>query len=664
MITSVIRRSPARLALVVLVALAVVAGATVSAFAYFTSSGSGGASVQTGTLNPPTAVTASSTAGTGAVSVSWTAPVAGVAPLGYYVTRSGAAACASSASSLVSSTSCSDPSVPVGTYTYTVVAVFRSWTATSSASAAVTVAQAPQAITFTSSPVNPTYGGTYTVTATGGGSGKPVVFSSATTSVCTVSGPTVSFVGAGGCTVNADQAGSTYYSAAPTVAQSFAVARAAQTISFTSTAPANAVVAGATYTVAASGGASGSSVVFSIDAASNGACTITGAVVSFAHVGTCVIDANQAGNANYLPAGQVQQSVAVGKGAQAISITSTLPSSAKVGGSYVPAATANSGLTVAITLDAASTGCTLSGGTVSFAGAGTCKVDFNQSGNSDYTAAGQMQQSFDITRIDQTIQGFTVPSSAVYVTGGTGTGSASATASSGLTVTFTSSTPAVCTVSGTTITYVAAGTCTISAAQAGNFQYNAAPAVTPLSFTIAPASQTIAFTSTKPSAATVGTTYTAAATASSGLTVAFSSGSTSICTSSGTNGATFTFVGVGTCIVNADQAGNGNYNAAARVQQSFAVAGVTPTIASVNPTALTRSSTTTVTVTGTGFQVGIRASLDDSTYVIQSVTYVSPTQITLSIKDNYANAAAGKANLTLTNPDNSSVTKNNAISNS
>ncbi len=53
----------------------------------------------------------------------------------------------------------------------------------------------------------------------------------------------------------------------------------------------------------------------------------------------------------------------------------------------------------------------------------------------------------------------------------------SASASSGLAVTFTSSPASVCTVSGTTLTLLAAGTCTVNANQAGNTSYSAATQV-------------------------------------------------------------------------------------------------------------------------------------------------------------------------------------------
>ena len=56
--------------------------------------------------------------------------------------------------------------------------------------------------------------------------------------------------------------------------------------------------------------------------------------------------------------------------------------------------------------------------------------------------------------------------------------SVGATASSGLTVGFASNSLTICTVSGTTVTLVAAGTCSLTASQAGNATYAAAAPVT------------------------------------------------------------------------------------------------------------------------------------------------------------------------------------------
>jgi type II secretory pathway pseudopilin PulG len=110
------------------------------------------------------------------------------------------------------------------------------------------------------------------------------------------------------------------------------------------------------------------------------------------------------------------------------------------------------------------------------------------------------------------------------------------------------------------------------------------------------ANQTINFTSAAPPNATVGgVSYTVSATATSGVTVTFSSGSPTVCTSSGTNGATFTFVGGGNCVVNANAALTTNYNAATN-SQSFNVTSVL-TIVSVQTTSAQHNE---VSFSGTG----------------------------------------------------------------
>jgi YVTN family beta-propeller protein len=91
---------------------------------------------------------------------------------------------------------------------------------------------ASQDITFTSvPPTNATVGGSALVTATGGGSGKPVTFST-TSPACTVStGGQADFIHAGQCLIAADQAGSSTYTAAPTATQTLTVGKAATTSS-------------------------------------------------------------------------------------------------------------------------------------------------------------------------------------------------------------------------------------------------------------------------------------------------------------------------------------------------------------------------------------------------------------------------------------------------
>jgi alpha-tubulin suppressor-like RCC1 family protein/PKD repeat protein len=83
----------------------------------------------------------------------------------------------------------------------------------------------------------------------------------------------------------------------------------AQSITFTSTPPAPALFGG-TYTVIATGGASGQPVTFS--SLTPSICTVAGDVVSFVGVGPCTVTADQVGVAgSYAPAAQVTQAMTI-----------------------------------------------------------------------------------------------------------------------------------------------------------------------------------------------------------------------------------------------------------------------------------------------------------------------------------------------------------------
>jgi hypothetical protein len=160
---------------------------------------------------------------------------------------------------------------------------------------------------------------------------------------------------------------------------------------------------------------------------------------------------------------------------QTITFTSTAPSGAGIGDTYDPTATSTSGLTVTITVDATSAAvCHITAGTVFLDGTGTCLLRANQAGDVNYTAAPQKSQSFAVGGGAQTIS---FDLSGVTATYGDAPVGLSATATSGLTVTFASLTPSVCTVSTTNATIVAAGTCTIRASQAGDASWQPAPSV-------------------------------------------------------------------------------------------------------------------------------------------------------------------------------------------
>jgi hypothetical protein len=86
---------------------------------------------------------------------------------------------------------------------------------------------------------------------------------------------------------------------------------------------------------------------------------------------------------------------------------------------------------------------------------------------------GYQSGGVTIVQASQSIALATTPAAVTY---GTAPVSLSATASSGLAVAF-SGTAGVCTVSGSTLTFVGAGVCAVTANQGGNANYQAAPAI-------------------------------------------------------------------------------------------------------------------------------------------------------------------------------------------
>ena len=117
--------------------------AGVGAWAFFTGGGQGTALATVATLDPPGSVSTNATSGFTTVTVAWDAATLsnGLAVDGYYTSRTNiasgvtSAACGTSPSALTTNTACSDTSVPNGTYTYAVIAIFRTWTATGAGSA-------------------------------------------------------------------------------------------------------------------------------------------------------------------------------------------------------------------------------------------------------------------------------------------------------------------------------------------------------------------------------------------------------------------------------------------------------------------------------------------------------------------------------------------------
>lgn len=253
---------------------------------------------------------------------------------------------------------------------------------------------------------------------------------------------------------------------------------------------------------------------------------------------------------------------------------------------------------------------TVSGNTVTIVGAGTTTITATQEGDANWYSAANVPQSLTVNKADQTITFEALASKldndAPF--------QLTATASSGLTLTYTSSNPAVATVSGDMVTIVGPGTTTITASQAGDNNYNAAVSVQQdlLVVNSSLLTQTITFGSL--SDVTYGdASFPLTATASSGLNVSYTSSNPAVATVSGD---IVTIVGVGTTTITASQAGNGTYNPADDVTQTLTVLPKTLTLTGVVAENKVYDGTTTVSLDLTNASLNGVVSGDDVTFSV------------------------------------------------
>jgi hypothetical protein len=453
------------------------------------------------------------------------------------------------------------------------------FTAATEVTSATTADKAAQAISVTTAaPATAVYNTTFNVAATGGASGNPVTI--AGSGVCSGSGngsATITMTsGTGTCTVTYDQVGNANYSAATQVTSSTTAQKANQTVNVTTPAPASAVY-NTTFGVAATA-SSGLAVAITSSSVCSGTGSGSATITMTSGTGTCTVHYNQAGDANFNSAPEVTNSTTAEKANQTISVTTAAPGSAEFNTSFNVAATASSGLGVAITSSGVCSGSGTGSASIHMdAGTGTCTVSYNQAGDANFNAATQVTNSTTATKASQTITVTqSAPASAVFNTSfnvaatGGASGSPVVIASSGACSGGGNGSATIHMDTGT-------GTCTVTYNQAGNTNYNPATQATETT-TAQKAAQAINVTIAAPASAVYNTSFNVAATggASGSPVVIASSGA---CSGSGNGSATITMTsGTGTCSVTYNQAGNADYDAAPQASNSTTAQKATQSI--------------------------------------------------------------------------------------
>jgi outer membrane protein OmpA-like peptidoglycan-associated protein len=274
-----------------------------------------------------------------------------------------------------------------------------------------------QAISFTG-PSSQTFSTTPLVIAASSNRGLTVAFASTTPTICSVAGTSVTMLGAGTCTIQADQPGDSMYLAASAVTQSFSISRAAQTIAITT--PTQAVAVGSTINLASSAPGTGA---ISYSVTSGGTyCSVVGNVLTSLGAGDCTVTSTIAQDAAYLTA----TSAPVTYSAR-ISRTSTLdvPSGALLtDGTALVSASLSTGGAPGIYAGPPEV-CRASGLTIILVGQGDCYVSTMSSADGTYMAADPQSKVFKVGGLPASpmINGVTLngtTASVDFTPGGTG----------------------------------------------------------------------------------------------------------------------------------------------------------------------------------------------------------------------------------------------------
>ncbi len=251
---------------------------------------------------------------------------------------------------------------------------------------------------------------------------------------------------------------------------------APQTITF------NAIAsqpAGSSFTLAAT---ASSGLPVSFTSSTPAVCTVSGTTATLRSTGTCTIVASQSGNGANNPAAAVTQSFSVVAQGFTLSVATAAVTLAQgsSGSDAVSIARLNGfsgSITYAVTgLPSSVTG-SVSGNALNLNVSGTAAQ-----GSYPVTitgTSGNLVATCSLTLVvaAPVPQAQTLTFNAIANQTAATSLSLTATSSSGLAVSFAATTPAVCSVAGTTASLLAAGTCTIVASQAGNGSYAAAASV-------------------------------------------------------------------------------------------------------------------------------------------------------------------------------------------
>lgn len=416
--------------------------------------------------------------------------------------------------------------------------------------------------------------------------GLIITYQSMNTSVATVSGNVLTIKAPGTAIISASQIGDDDYLEATQVSRTLTVNKRAQTITFDELPEKTYEDLPFTLPQTTDEG-----LTIAYTSSNTAVAVINGNTVTILKPGTTDIIASQAGDATHYAATEVSQTLVVKKAAQEITFDA-LPTKAYEDAPFELTKMSNKNLNIVYTSSNPSVA-SIVDNVVTIHHPGTTTITASQPGNAYYLAATPVSQTLTVDKANQVINLPAIESRAY----GNEDFELPQTSDKGLTIAYSSSNTAVATVSGNVVHIIDVGTTEITASQAGDEYYNAAPSVTQ-SFVVTKAYQTITFAEL-PACVYGQTPITLNATVSSGLPIEYESSNYSVAQIDGDQ---LTIVGAGQCYITASAAGNKNYYTATPVERTLIVNKAQPVIeftpitgeftyGDSNPIALVASST-------------------------------------------------------------------------
>ncbi|MDR6562223.1 MULTISPECIES: cellulose binding domain-containing protein [unclassified Arcicella] len=220
-------------------------------------------------------------------------------------------------------------------------------------------------------------------------SGLPVAYTSSNLSVATIVNGKIHIVGAGTTNITATQVGNATYTAATPVTQTLTVLKRSQSITFN--ALANKYVGDEDFET---GAITSSNLTVVYTSSNPTVATIVSGKIHIIGAGTTTITASQAGNATYLSATPVTQSLIVLKKSQSITFAN-IPNKILGDADFEGGAVASSNLGISYTSSNPAVA-TIVNGKIHLVGTGTSTITASQNGNQIYNPAIDVTQTLTV----------------------------------------------------------------------------------------------------------------------------------------------------------------------------------------------------------------------------------------------------------------------------